>query len=156
MKFNPNLSQLALSLSKIKENRPHIIKNTTSIACGQLFWGNCVYVKKNHLFITHMFQIKTPSNGRWPQHIKSRISQQPMVDSYQYLKVKLRWPNWTWQMLKWSLMEDNLKILKVLFLSIHCYDLIQIWDLSLGVKTNILNDSNKRQIEDYLTIIQVE
>ena len=53
-------------------------------------------------------------------------------------------------------MEDNLKILKVLFLSIHYYDLIQIWDLSLGVKTNILNDSNKRQIEDYLTIIQVE
>ena len=34
-------------------------------------------------------QRKTTENGRWPQNMKSRISQQPLVRSYSNLKLKL-------------------------------------------------------------------
>jgi hypothetical protein len=42
-------------------------------------------------------------------------------------------------------MEDNLKILKVEYLSNHWSDLSQIWNLSLWDQTKIKNCSNRRQ-----------
>ena len=72
--------------------------------------------------------IKMTSNGRWPQNINFGISQQPMIGSSSNFKLKLRGPSkirkcseW-----KWSSMEDDLKILKVEFLSNHWSDLTLI------------------------------
>ena len=54
--------------------------------------------------------MKTTSNGRLPQNIKSRISQQPLIG---------------------PIIEDNLKILKVEYLSNILLDPTQILNLSL-------------------------
>ena len=35
-----------------------------------------------------MYKIKTSSNGRWTQNIKSRISHKPLVGTYSNLKLK--------------------------------------------------------------------
>jgi hypothetical protein len=40
-----------------------------------------------------MLEMKTTSNGRRPQNIKSWISQQPLIGSSSNLKLKLRGPN---------------------------------------------------------------
>ena len=37
-----------------------------------------------------IFKMKTTSNGRRPQNIKSGISQQPLIGSYSNFKLKLR------------------------------------------------------------------
>ena len=40
-----------------------------------------------------MLEMKTTSNGRRPQNIKSWISQQPLIGSFSNLKLTLRGPN---------------------------------------------------------------
>ena len=78
-----------------------------------------------------MLQLKTTSNGRWPQNIKNWISQQPIIGSSSNLKHKLRGPNQNQN--AWNEgppMKDDLKILKVLYLSNHWSDLPQIWNIS--------------------------
>jgi hypothetical protein len=91
--------------------------------------------------------MKTTSNGRppqnikswisqqplirWPQNIKNWISQQPIIGSSSNLKHKLRGPNQNqnaWN--KGPPMKDDLKILKVLYLSNHWSDLPQIWNIT--------------------------
>ena len=44
--------------------------------------------------------MKTTSNGRQPQNIKSGISQQPLIGVYSNSKIKLRWTNYIIQILK--------------------------------------------------------
>ena len=80
--------------------------------------------------------MKTTSDGRRPQHIKSWISQQPLIGSYSNLKLKLRGPNQNRKCLKWRRppMEDELKILKAEYFSNHWLDLPQISNLSSGTK----------------------
>ena len=59
-------------------------------------------------------QWKTTSNGRWPQIIKSGISQQPLIGSYSIMKHNLIWPKNILSCFKWwrPLTKDDLKILK--------------------------------------------
>ena len=97
-------------------------------------------------------QMKTTSNGRQPQNIKSGISQQPLIGSFSNLKLKLRRPNQSQKCLKQRRppMEDDLKILKVEYLRNHWSDLSQIWNLSSGdyTKSKILEmktTSNRRR-----------
>jgi hypothetical protein len=78
-----------------------------------------------------MFQMKTTSNGRWPQmeddlkwkttsNIKSEISQQLLVGYSPNFKLRLLWPKRTLQMFqmkttsngRWPQMEDYLKYQK--------------------------------------------
>ena len=47
-----------------------------------------------------MIEIKTTSNERRPQIIKSLISQQLLIGSYSNLKLKLRGPNHTKKMIE--------------------------------------------------------
>ena len=78
------------------------------------------------------------SNGRWPQNMKSGISQQPLVGSYSNFKLKPIGSNQGVQRYqlkmtcsgRWPLMEDDLKILKVEYLSNHWSDLPKISNLS--------------------------
>ena len=88
-----------------------------------------------------MLEMKTTSNGRRPQNIKSWISQQPLIGSSSNFKLKLRGPNKNIKCLKWRRppMEDDLKILKVEYLSNHSSDPPQILNLSLGDQTKIIN-----------------
>ena len=64
------------------------------------------------------------SHERRPQNIKSGISQQPLVGSYSNFKLKLWGPNHILKSSKWRWppTEDNLKLLKVEYLSNHCID----------------------------------
>ena len=65
------------------------------------------------------FEMKTTSDGRWPQNIKSGISQQPLIGSSSNFKLKLRGLNQNWN-------EDDLKILKLEYINNHWSDLPQI------------------------------
>jgi hypothetical protein len=82
------------------------------------------------------FQWKTLSIGRWPQIIKSGISQQPLIRSSSNFKLKLREPNKKMLQMKTTSirrqpqMEDDLKILNMEYLSNHWSDLLQIFNLS--------------------------
>ena len=69
----------------------------------------------------HMLERKTTTNGRQPQNIKSWISQQPLIGSFSNFKLKLRGPNLNKKGLNWRrpLIEDNLKISKVEYISNH-------------------------------------
>ena len=40
------------------------------------------------------------SNGRWPQNIKSETTEERMIKSYSYFKIKLRWQNQNWKLLE--------------------------------------------------------
>ena len=72
--------------------------------------------------------MKLTSNGRQPQNINSGISQQPLIGSYSNFKLNLRWQNYILQILKGSrtIIEDDLKILKVEYLSNYSLDPPQI------------------------------
>jgi hypothetical protein len=78
--------------------------------------------------------MKTTSNGRQPQNIKSWISQQSLIGSSSNFKLQLRGPNKNNKCLKWRRppMEDDLKILKVEYLINHSSDPPQILNLSSG------------------------
>ena len=81
---------------------------------------------------------KTTSNGRQPQNLKSGISQQPLVGSYSNSNLKLigstqivhRYQIKMTSNVKQPPTEDDLKIWKVEYLSIHWSDLTQIWNCS--------------------------
>ena len=89
------------------------------------------------------FQWKTLSIGRWPQIIKSGISQQPLIRSSSNFKLKLREPNKKMLQMKTTSirrqpqMEDDLKILNMEYLSNHWSDLLQIFNLSSKATSNI-------------------
>jgi hypothetical protein len=80
---------------------------------------------------TQGYQMKMTSNGRWPQNMKRRISQQPLVGSYSNLKLKLMGSNQSTQGYQMKMdsngrqpsMEDDLKIWKGEYLSKHRSDL---------------------------------
>ena len=116
-----------------------------------------------------MLEIKTTSNGRQPQNIKSWIYQQPLIGSSSNFKLKLRGPNQHQKSLKWRSsgdqtkikhssngrrppMEDNLRILKVEYISNHWSDLPEISNFMSGDQTKIYNTWN----EDNLNILLVK
>ena len=68
--------------------------------------------------------MKTTSNGRPPQNIKSGISQQPLIGSYPNFELRLKRPKKSVQILQWRWppIEDDPKILKVEYLSNHLLD----------------------------------
>ena len=88
-----------------------------------------------------MLERKTTTNGRRPQNIKSKISQHPLIGFSSNLKVKLRGPNQNQKSSKGRQppIEDDLKILKVEYLSSHLSDLSQILNLSSGDQIKIKN-----------------
>ena len=96
-----------------------------------------------------MFETKTTTNGRQPQNIKSWISQQPLIWSSSNFKLKLREPNQNHKCLKgrWPAMEEDLKILKVLYISNHWSDYPQILNLSLGYQTKTKYAWNKYDLK---------
>jgi hypothetical protein len=75
---------------------------------------------------------------KWRWNLKSGISQQPLVGSYSNLNLKLIWSTqivhrYQTKMtsnVKQPPTEDDLKIWKVEYLSIHWSDLTQIWNCS--------------------------
>ena len=78
------------------------------------------------------------------------ISQQPLIGSSSNFKLKLRGPTQNKKCLKWRRpngrwpqMEDDLKILKVEYLSNHWSDLPQILNLSSGEQPKIKNAWNE-------------
>ena len=84
-----------------------------------------------------MLKTKTTSKGRQPQNIKSWISQQPQIGFSSNLKLKLRGPN---QNQKYSKqrqhpMEEDIKILKVEYITNRWTDFLKTLNLSLGNQT---------------------
>ena len=51
--------------------------------------------------------MKTTSNGRRPQNIKSGISQQPLIGSYSNVKLRLRRPKQTGQILQMKMTSNG-------------------------------------------------
>ena len=96
-----------------------------------------------------MTEMKTTSNGRRPQNIKSWISQQPLIGSSLNFKLKLRGQNQNQKWLKWwrPPMEDDLRILKVEYLSDHWLDLPQILNLCSGDQTELKNAWNEDDLQ---------
>ena len=94
-------------------------------------------------------QWKVTSNGRHPSIIKSWISQQPLIGSSSNFRPKLRGANRIKKYLKWRRppIEDDLKILKVEYLSNHWSDLPQILNLSSGDQTKIKNAWNEDDLQ---------
>jgi hypothetical protein len=90
-------------------------------------------------------EMKTTSNGRRPQNIKSWISQQPLIRSSSNFKLMLRRPNKDIKYSKWRQppLEDDLKILKVEYLSNHSLDPPHIFNLISGDQTKISNAWNE-------------
>ena len=88
-----------------------------------------------------MLERKKTINGRRPQNIESWISQQPLIGITSNFKLKLGGPNQNQFLLKQRrpTIEDDLKILKVEYLSNHWSDWPQILNLSLGDQTKIKN-----------------
>jgi hypothetical protein len=99
------------------------------------------------------------SNGRWPQNIKSEISQQPLIGSYTNFKLKYD-QTILCKPLKWRRpsMEDDLKILKVKYLSNHLLDPTQILNLCFDEQTMFYKYSKWRRppMEENLKILKVE
>ena len=104
--------------------------------------------------------MKTTSNGRQPQNMKSEISLNHLSDHLQILN--LYWGDQTKikNFFKWRQppMEDNLKIFKVEYLSNQWSDLPQIWNLCVGDQTKIKSFLKWRQppMDDDHKKIQVE
>ena len=75
-----------------------------------------------------ILEMKTTSNGRWPQNIKNCISQQPLFGYSSNFKLKLWGPYQNRKFLKWrrQSVEENLKMIHVEYLSNHWSDLPQI------------------------------
>ena len=98
--------------------------------------------------------MKTTSNGRWPQNIKRWISQQPLIGSSSNFKLKLRGPNQNLKLLKWwpPPLEDNLRILKVEYISDQILDLPQILNLT---RTGKCLKWRRPPIEDELKLLKV-
>ena len=122
------------------------------------------------------------SNERWPQNMKSRISQKPLhwldlnqiwnlsywdqtrVEKGYQMKTTSngRWPqgvsiedNLQWKMTsngRWPPTEDDLKIWKVEYLRNHWLDPTQIWNLSYRDQIKVQKDIKwgRTQIEDDL------
>ena len=105
-------------------------------------------------------QWKTTYNGRWPQNIESWISQQPLIESYSDFKLQLIWPTIFCKSFKWRRppIEDDLKILKVEYLSNLLLDHTQISNLSLYDQTIFCQFFKWRQppMEEDLKIFKVE
>ena len=114
--------------------------------------------------------MKTTSNGRRPQNVKSWISQQPLIGSSWNFKLKPRGPNqnekclqWRWPLMEgdvqWKMtsngrqppMEDDLKILNVEYLRNHWLDLSQNLSLSSGDQTKIKNAWNEDDLQWKMT-----
>ena len=76
---------------------------------------------------------------------KSWISQQQLIRSTLNLELKQRGPNLNKKCLKWRWppKEANLKISKVEYLSNHCSDLLQIFNLNLEAQTKNKNAWNE-------------
>jgi hypothetical protein len=93
--------------------------------------------------------MKTTSNGRQPQNVKSWISQQPLIGASSNFNLKLRGPNKNNKCLKWRRppLEDDLKILKVEYLSNQSSDPPQILNLSSAEQTKIINASNEDNLQ---------
>ena len=69
-----------------------------------------------------MLDMKTTSNGRRPQNIKSWISQQPLIRSSSNFKLKLRRPNTVWIVTYEYILEENSEeISSVALLSPACF-----------------------------------
>ena len=92
-------------------------------------------------------------NGRWPQNLKSSISQQPQDGSYSNFKLKFIGLNQRIQRIqrcqmkmtsnrRWPKMEDDLKLWEIEYLSNHWSDFPQILNLSIGDQTKIKNALN--------------
>ena len=79
-----------------------------------------------------ILEMKTTYNVRQPQNIKSWISQQPLFGSSSNFKLNLRGPyqNQKFLKLRGHPMEDDLKILKIKYISNRWSDFIQILKLS--------------------------
>ncbi len=90
---------------------------------------------------SEMLERKTTINERRPQNSKSSISQQPLIGFSSNFKLKLGGQNQNQLSLKQRRppMEDDLRILKVAYLSNHWSDLPQMLNLSLGDQTKIKN-----------------
>ena len=104
-------------------------------------------------------KLKLTANGRQHQNIKAWIYQQPLVGFSTNFKLKLRGPNQNWKCLKRRRhpMEDNLKKLKVEYLSNHWSDLPKILKLCLGNWTKIRCLKRRRPpMEEDLKILKVE
>ena len=73
-------------------------------------------------------------HGRWPQNIKSWISQQPLIGFSSNLKLKLRGTNpyKKYSTQRQAPVKDDLKILKLEYLNNHWSDFLQILNLGLG------------------------
>ena len=91
-----------------------------------------------------MLETQTTTDGRQPQNIKSWISQQSLIGSSSNFKLKLRGRNQNKKLLKQRQppMEDDLKILKIEYLSNHWSDFPQILNLSSRDQTKIRNPQN--------------
>ena len=51
--------------------------------------------------------MKTTSNGRWPQNIKSGISQQPLIEPFSNFNLKFRGPNWKKKLLEMKTISNR-------------------------------------------------
>ena len=71
--------------------------------------------------------------------VQIAISQQPLARSYPHFKLNLRWPIQSLKHVIWRRpqQEDDLKILKVAYLSNHWAEFPQILNLSSGDQTKI-------------------
>ena len=110
-----------------------------------------------------MFETKTTTNERWPQNIKSCISQQLLIRSSSNFKLKLIELNQNHKCLRGRgpPMEEDLKILKDEYLRNHWPDLPQIWNLSSGDQTKIKikawkEEDHRGRVEEDLKILKVE
>ena len=94
--------------------------------------------------------MKTTSNGRRPQNIKSGISQQPLIGSYSNFKLSLR--------LQWRRqpMKEDLKILKVEYISNHVLDHSQILNLNLDDHFYQICKWRRPSMEDDLKKLKVK
>ena len=87
-----------------------------------------------------ILEMKTTSNGRWPQNIKSRIPRQPFIRSCSKFKLKLtifyKSPNPSHRISLWEP-----------FLSNHSSDLPQILNLGWGDQTKIEDSWNEDDLQ---------
>ena len=105
-----------------------------------------------------IIQMKTTSQGRRPQNIKSRISQQPLFRSYPNFKLKLMWPKQNLQIIqmKMTFHGRQPQNRKVEYLNNPCSDLSQILNFCLCDQSEVFKYLKWRRSpsEDNLTSIQ--
>ena len=112
---------------------------------------------------------KMTSNGRWPQNMKSRISQPPLVGSYSNLKLKLMGINQSVQRYQMKMisngrrpqMEDDLQIWEVKYpLSLIQINLkLKLTGIIQGVQRyqmKMTSNGRRPQMDDDLKIWEVQ